>query len=653
MTTENDREPRSRNLKVTVATERELDVRHMAIEEGISRLFQIDLTVLSLDASLDFDAIVGRPAGFSMEWAPGQTRRWDGYCNRFEQVAAEPDGASTYKLRIVPALWFLTQRRNYRIFQQQTEPDIVLQILRDDWDIKPEVRLDRAVHKTRKYRVQYAESDFHFMCRILEDAGISFFFETIANRTTLVLTDSPHTATPIAPLPVAASSSRRAETVFCVADVRLRQRVRPGRYVMRDHDFRRSADFELGADAQAPGEGVEKKLERFHYAPGAFLFGTSPQGGTPVADDRGAARANNEEGIQVAERRLHAKRGDAVTCEFETTAHFLMPGVVMCMLDHPHADLGPDKGLLVVEGNIEGGHDEEWRHRCRAHLAETPYRPALATRKPRVHGTESATVVGPRGEDIHVDEFGRVRVQFHWDRYGTMDHNSGCWVHVSQPWAGAGYGRIDIPRVGQEVLVDFLNGDPDRPVIVGRVFTALQTAIYKLPENKTRSGWRSNSSPGGDGYNEIMFEDAAGQELFNIQAQKDLTKLVKNSEDVVIGNNRDELVKNDVTETIGQNKAVTVGVNQRTRVGATDTLHVGKRYEASISPSSRPAPTSITMTDEKIVLDTGAGATITLQGDEVIIKANRIRLEGERELVGKVSKGDLSLIGGPMVKVNC
>jgi type VI secretion system secreted protein VgrG len=190
--------------------------------------------------------------------------------------------------------------------------------------------------------------------------------------------------------------------------------------------------------------------------------------------------------------------------------------------------------------------------------ADQPYYPPVKTSKPKTQGVESATVVGPPGEEIHTDELGRVRVHFHWDRESKMDDNSSTWIHVNQPWGGAGYGGTNLPRVGQEVLVDFLGGDPDRPVIIGRVFTALQTTPYKLPDNKTQSGWKSNSTGNTGGYNELMFEDAQGKELVRMQAEKDYKGLIKNDASTHVGNNRSHTTVGNNTETVQKKENLTV-----------------------------------------------------------------------------------------------
>jgi type VI secretion system secreted protein VgrG len=677
-------------LGVTVASGDALDVRELHVEQQMNALFRVALVALSDNPSLDFDAVVGKEARFVMRTGlrhAEPTRFWSGIVSQLHQIRVEERGLSTYRLTIVPPLWLLTQRRNYRIFQQMSEPAIALSLL-GEWGIAPVVKLGGDYPK-RKYRVQYAESDYAFLCRMLEDAGISFYFEQGDLETRLVLSDAPqgNDARP----PIAFSDEPDRARGEYVTKVTLGKKVRPGRYTVRDHDYRRPATYPMIASAEARGAGVEQQLERYHYAPGAFLFASDKGEDTPFADDKGKVRADETVGAAVAERRLAAKRATGKTASFETNAFDLAPGVVTSILDHPHADLAPTRKLLVVAASLRGTSHGEWYVQCDTRSADAPFRPPVATKKPRIPGVESATVVGPEGEEIHTDEFGRVRVQFHWDRYGQRDDNSSCWMHVSQPWGGAGYGGVNLPRVGQEVLVDFLGGDPDRPVVTGRVYTNLEKVPYGLPANKTQSGWKSNSSPTTGGYNEIMFEDKAGGELVRVQAEKDLHKLVKNDEEVRIGrdrtkqvghddshtvgndrthqvgndetigvgNDQSKSVGNDETTSVGNNRSKSVGGNEdstigqdlsklvggnerevtsgnrsgmvggnrSTQVGGIDSLMVGDTHSLMISPAGEGGggATATVHKDGKIQSTTGK-ATITVDGGKVIIEAEDIVL---------------------------
>jgi type VI secretion system secreted protein VgrG len=573
-----------------VASGDALDVRQFAVQQRMSSLFEVTLVALSDNANIDFDAVVGQPASFQI--SNGVLAQWTGICKHIQQIAVEERGLSTYQITIVPTLWLTTQRRNHRMFQQLSELDIARKLLAE-WGIEPSIRIT-GIYRKRKYRVQYAESDFAFLCRMLEDAGISFYFDPSESETKLVLSDAPQSNEPRAADIPFRDHPTLADRVH-VTKVHIGQQVRPGRYTLRDHDARLPASYQLVASAEAPDVGVEGRLERFHYAPGAFLFGSDQGESTPFADDRGKTRTDQKEGGAVAKRRLEAKRATAKICSFETNAIDLAPGVVMSIIDHPRSELADGNALLIIESTHGGTSDGPWTHRCETRRADVAFRPPLATPKPKISGVESATVVGGAGEEIHTDEFGRVRVHFHWDRESGMDNHSSCWIHVSQAWGGAGYGGSNLPRVGQEVLVDFLGGDPDRPVITGRVYTNLQKVPYKLPENKTQSGWKSNSTNATGGYNEIMFEDAAGVELVRMQAEKDLNKLVKHDEEVTIGHDRTKLVKHDDDLTVGNDRAkvvkhdeeVTIGHDRTKLVKNDDDLTVGNNRSKLVQMNER------------------------------------------------------------------
>ena len=601
----------SRNLSVTVASGDSLDVREFHVHQALSALFDVTLTVVSENPDIDFESVAGKEASFTLHLLPSPQnpaaapRTWTGLAAELHQIRVQPHGLSTYLLRIVPTLWLTTQRRNHRIFQMKTELDIAVQLL-TEWGIEHELKIS-GKYKTRKYRVQYGESDYVFFSRMLEDAGITFYFDDGK----LVLSDAPQTNDLRAPPIAFRDEPTDAFDREHVTAVRIGRRVRPGKYTMRDVDYRRPATYQLMSSAAEPA-GVEEKLERFHYTPGAFLFDSDKGEATPFADDRGRHRTDEGEAQKLAKKRLAARRVDALTSAFATNVLDLAPGVVMSVLDHPHRALADGKRQLVTASQIDGTHDAEWSHHVEVRSAADPYYPELVTPKPKVHGAETAVVVGPAGEEIHTDEFGRARVQFHWDREGKMDEASSCWIPVSQPWGGAGYGGSNLPRIGQEVLIDFLGGDPDRPMIVGRVYTNLQKTPYSLPGNKTQSGWKTNSSPTSGGYNEIMFEDSAGNELVRMQAEKDLHKLVKNDQQTQVGNDRSTAIGNDESLVVGNdaakqvvnNLSEVVGMNRSRQVGANETVQIGEKIEIVCGKSgfSMDKDGNIVLTGVKITI---------------------------------------------------
>jgi type VI secretion system secreted protein VgrG len=667
---------RDTRFSLDLASGDALEVRAVTVREQISTLFSVSLTAVAANPDLDFEAVIARPARLAIQagLAGGvRTRVWTGLCRSVKEIAVEESGLSTYEMEIVPTLWLLGQRRNHRMFQRLSDVDIALALL-GEWGIEPVQQLAGS-YKKRKYRVQYGESDLAFLSRLLSDAGVSFTFDDSSGETRLVLSDAPERSPLRAPrIPF---YDRPGDTdAEHVTKVRAERQVRPGRYTLRDHDYRRPPSYKLLASAAAEA-GVEQQLERFHYVPGAFLFESDRGDPTPAADDRGRFRTDESEAAAMAQRRLDADRSEAFTCTFETNAVDLSPGVVFSMLRHPRRDLGDDRRLLVVKSSLHAEVGRALHVETEARSAAVTYRPPLVTPKPTTHGVESATVVGPPGEEIHTDEFGRVRVHFHWDRESRMDEKSSCWIHVSQPWGGTGYGGMNLPRIGQEVLVDFLGGDPDRPVIVGRLYTNLQKVPYPLPANKTQSGWRSNSTNQTGGYNEMMFEDASGQELVRMQAEKDMHKLVKNDEEHTVGRDRTRQVNRDEAVTIGshrtkqvgktervsvgQHQNITVGVNRVAQIGNNDTTIVGHQHVVMIAPPGEAFNTSdasTVMTSKKIVLGTGGGATITMEGDSIAVSCKNVTfavgedfiLDATNVFLHGTAKADLASDGNVTVR---
>ena len=539
----------------------DLRVRRFLTHEAMNEPFTADVWAVADDPSIALEPIAGKPASLVIvtgdkNGVEGRRRTFSGICRHAELVKAEPTGVSTYRFHLTAHLWLLTQRRGHRIYQHKTPQEIVTQLL-GEWRIPATWTLRRTYRKLL-YKVQYGETDFDFVRRILEEAGIAFAYVQGASGMELVLSDVFQELGPRGgpPIPYVDNPGEVAGDWFreYVKHVHVAHGVRPGKRTDRDYDFRRPdhALFGKAPDAPAP----ENLYERYSYTPGGFLVETAGPGGAPQ-DDKATARHDDGEGTARATRELEAERAHKLEVSFSSNVLDLWPGVLFHVDRHPHPDLPPERKLLLLSFVTEGTPDEEWNMRGLAVFADVPYRPPLVTPRP-VARLQSALVTGPAGQEIHTDEHGRVRVQFPWDREGKEDESSTPWIRTSQGWAGQGYGMLNLPRIGQEVLVDFLQGDPEQPVIVSRVFNAQRPAPYTTPDFKTRSGWKSDSSPDGHGYNEIHLEDEKGQELVNVQAEKNLRHLVKNDEFITVGRNRDKVVeKNEIETTRGSRTEVT------------------------------------------------------------------------------------------------
>ncbi len=653
------------SLELSFASKEDsLDVRHFAVREEISKLFDVAVLARSPHDEIDLESIVGQGAGFALEVAGEsltRTRTWTGICSHMELVQVEPTGLSTYFIKIVPALWRTTLRSNNRIFQHLTIPDIVQKVLAE-WQIQPELRLG-AQYLKHEYRVQYGETDFAFVSRLLEEAGIAYFFSQSGAQSVLVLSDQPTQGEARPPL-VYVDKVTDVLLMELVTKVSLTQRVKPGRVTVRDFDFRNRLDYQLFASAQAP-VASEVPYELYDYEPGAFWYEPGQGGDTPVADNQGVARTSEKEGAKRVGRDLDGARRARRRVGFEANVVDLSPGTLMTIEAHPRNDITGQK-ILVIESSIEGGPGVDWVIKGESVYTDVTYRPERRTPRPRIHGVQSAVIVGPAGEEIYVDEFGRVRVQFHWDREGVYNDKSSCWMRVNQGWAGAGYGFLNLPRVGQEVLVEFFEGDPDRPVVTGRVFSQTRRVLYNLPENKTKSGWKSESSPGAGGFNELSFEDAAGREEIHIQAQKDFTELVKHDQSSTVLNNRSASITANDSTTVGQNQSFAVDQNQSHTIGASQLNDVGQSRISTIAHADTidagdtisgtvgPLGVGYAFNKDQTITFTNKVASISFQKDGI-----QLALQAQGDLVItadgtlRLSGGQVFIDGTPNVYVNC
>lgn len=558
--------------------ERSLDARRVVANEALSALFRVSVWARSPNPSLDLSSLVGRAATVTVQSpvvdALAPRRSWSGLCSVVEQVSVEPTGLSMYRLELVPTLWRATQRSGIRIFQHLSIPDLVAKLL-TEWQITPAWEIDRGRYPKLEFKVQYGETDFSFICRLLEEAGITFLFEEREGESTLVLTDAPHTRTRrLTPLPYFQNASRSGKTEH-VQELTLGKDLRSDSLVLFDYDFRRARALR----AEALQVVDHDSAEQARYQPGAFLAELGAAGNTPAADDKGIARYDDGYGRGRASRLLAGVRHGHAAITMTTNAIDLRAGNIFAVARHAHADVEGKEWLstdYALEASVE---EEDFRLSVRALPAEVPYLPATVTKKPSIHGVQSAVVVGRTGgeyaEEIHVDEFGRVRVQFPWDREAEANDGASCWVRVNQGWAGRGYGMIQLPRVGQEVLITFLGGDPDQPLVTGRLFDSLNPVPYKLPENKTVSAYRSNSSPQeARGFNEIRVEDKKGKELLFFTAEKDQRVLVKHDETHTVLQDRSKGIGHHETDTTGVNRTEVTGMNRSELVAQRRMTHV-------------------------------------------------------------------------------
>jgi type VI secretion system secreted protein VgrG len=563
------------NREVNIQTplgEDVLVLSNMSMTEELGRLFSIDVELLSAEENINFDDLLGQNVTITLDLIDDNVRYFNGYISHFAQTANR--GAyAVYQATIRPWLWFLTRTSDCRIFQEQTVPEIINAVFSDLGYTDIEEKLSNT-YPTWTYCVQYRESDFNFVSRLMEQEGIYYYFKHFENKHILVISDSYASHEPliygdqITFYPEDGSAVREEE--HC-SSWHIGKQIQSGKYVLNDFDFKRpKANLEVNAAISR--QHSVSDYEIYDY-PGEYI--------------------KTDEGDNYVQSRIEELHTQFAQAQGQGSVRRFKTGDLFSLNEYSRDDQNREYLIVSVTHNIQSDAFESTDSRNNGMLysnhfscidSQTPFRPARLTPKPIVQGTQTAIVVGPSGEEIYTDEHAQVKVQFHWDRYGKFDENSSCWIRVSQLWAGKNWGGIHIPRIGQEVIVDFLEGDPDRPIIVGRVYNGEQVPPYGLPANKTQSGIKSRSSKGGSGanFNEIRMEDKKGKEQVYIHAEKNQDNIVENDETTFVGHDRTEKVGNDETISIGHDRTEDVGNHETIKIGVNRTESVGKNEKITI-----------------------------------------------------------------------
>jgi len=594
----------------------------MIAREAVSELFEFQLTVVGEDEDLDLYSLLGECVRVEFDLTrPGAMRYFSGYVTEFTFSGYRGNYAE-FKLTLRPWLWFLTRSTNNRIFQDKTVPEIVDEICQEHGftDIANSLS---GTYDQREFCVQFRESDFDFISRLMEEEGIYYFFKHEETKHELVMADSisAHECFEHYDLvPWYSPQSQSHGGREHLNQWKMTRGVRSGTVSLLDFDFEKPRAV-LDTLSGAPKPHSNASFERYEY-PGRYS--TTDKGNSFATIRREEDQARHERIFSGG------------------TVRGMKPGFLFTLELYPRSDQNRQYLLLEVTHQIQQGDydstssssssDQSLSYNCSlmAMPAAEAFRPRRKTPKPRMHGPQTAVVVGGSGDEIHTNQYGQVRVQFHWDRIGQSDQNSSCWVRVSQAWAGNRWGSQFIPRVGHEVIVDFLEGDPDRPMITGSVYNASNMPPYSLPENATQSGIKSRSSKSGtnDNFNEIRFEDKKGDEELYIHAEKNMTTKVENNDDITVDMNRTENVGCDETvnvgrhrtHTVGSNDSLDVSLNQDTTVGVNRNLTVGGNESRTIAGNSTESIAgSWTNT-------TVAGITITSPAPINITSASAINL---------------------------
>ncbi|RSZ56969.1 type VI secretion system tip protein VgrG [Massilia atriviolacea] len=495
---------------------------------SLSEQYVFQLNLLSKNASIDLQDLMGKNVSVGIQQADGSEHFINGYVNSFGFTHSD-GGFAFYHAEIVPWFTYLKRRVNSRIFQDDTVLGVLDKIFKGDYSglATYEFRTSGA-YKPENYIVQYDETDEHFTSRLMEKYGLFYYFEHSASGHVMVISDDSCNAGFCPPqeahAQVAFNGGNRTQDKDSVTAFTAERMLQSTKLALNTFDFKAPNSIQYVEQPTVAVQGDVPSMEIYDGNP-AFAY------------------KNKADGKREARQRMEVLEWQAKIFHGASDCRGLIAGHSFKLLEHHWFDAadGTDNDFLVLSvqynarnNYFQRGMSDVYRNTFSAIRRKIPYRPRRAHRAPQMPGPQTATVVGPKGTEIHTDEFGRIKVQFHWDRYGRRDERSSCWIRVSQPWAGQGWGTISIPRIGQEVIIDYLEGDPDRPVCTGRLFNADQPVPYALPDAAHMMGFKSRSTPGGGGFSEMVIHDSKGKELINIHSQKDMVTTVQNNQDNIV-----------------------------------------------------------------------------------------------------------------------
>ncbi|WP_326429164.1 type VI secretion system tip protein VgrG [Stutzerimonas frequens] len=586
--------------------------------EAISQPYRFDLELVCERPDLDLESLLHRPAFLAI--APDGS----GIHGLVHQAAQGESGKrlTRYRLTLVPQLAYLAHRTNQRIFQHLTVPQIIAQVLEEHGIQADAYRfgLGPVVYPPREYCVQYDETDLHFIQRLCEEEGIHYHFQHSTAGHVLVFGDD-QTVFPRLTATAYQQDSGLVADQPVIKRFGLRLETRTSRVTRRDYDFEKPR---LSMEAAFHSD-FQPDLEDYDY-PGRFT--------------------ERARGKHLSQRALERHRHDYELADGESDQPRLVSGHFLPLGEHPRSDwnqlwlltevLHEGKQPQVLEESVTShvdsgdGFVQGYRNHFTATPWDIPFRPALRHPKPKVLGSQTAVVTGPAGEEIHCDEYGRVKVQFHWDRHGQADDKTSCWLRVSSSWAGDRYGGIAIPRVGMEVLVTFLEGDPDQPLVTGCLYHKEHQVPYDLPANKTRTVFKTLSSPGGAGYNELRIEDRKGQEQIYIHAQRDWDENIEHDQKIRVGHERHDTVEANSYSEFRAEEHRTTHADRKTEIRANDHLTVGNSQHLKIGASQFiEAGNEIHYyAGSKVVIDAGMELTASGGGSFLKLDPSGVTLSG-------------------------
>ena len=622
----------------------ELLLRKAKVHEELGRPFSIDIELISDDEDISLDDLLGQNVTIRLE-TDEESRFFNGIITEFFQKE-NIDRNACYGAVIRPWFWLLTLSENCRVFQEKAYPDIIKEVF-DELGFSDYEDQLTGTYTPQEYVVQYNESDFNFVSRIMEQEGIYYYFSHTDGKHSLVMIDDCSVLPDIGEVPYNDVEEGGYEVdVEGIKKWTNYRKLRTGGISLTDFDFI-TPSKSLAAVTADPKTDSLSTLQKFSY-PGKY-----------------SERAKGTDYTKILMEKENVNY-DEKACEgnFRT----LFAGSQFTLIDH-HRDDQNDNYLITkftctlksdeFISSSNGENTELFTCKFTAIPTNVVYRPQQTATKPKITGPQTAMVVGKAGEEIWTDKYGRVKVLFHWDRIGEGDEKSSCWIRVSQSWAGKGWGSMQIPRIGQEVLVDFLHGDPDQPIIIGSVYNGSNMPPYELPTNATMSGLKSRSSKGGGGFNEFRMEDKKGEEQIFIQGEKDQEINIKNDCLETIGNDRHLIIKNDQIELVENNRNEEVKADHIEKIGKDRKLTIIGKEEKSVDSTLSLTVTgdvtevfkanhSMKVTDDSTVKGTNISIEAT---DKITIKVGGSSIEIESGGIKIVSSGDIELDAGGNIDV--
>lgn len=658
-----------RSLSITTPLGRDaLLLTKFSGREAISELFEFQLELIAENkTTVPFERLLGQPVAIrlSMDDQATVVRHINGICCRISQGERD-EHFTSYRMSVVPALWFLTRRVQSRIFQRLNVPTILENVLAG-LDLAMEVQ---GTFHPRDYCAQYQESDFAFASRLMQEEGIFYFFKHNERGHTLVLANTPSSHKDLAaPNPLifeeVLGGMREEPRILSWSK---RQELRSGKVTLWDHCFELphkhlDADkviqesVEVGQVTQKLKIGQNDKLEIYEY-PGAYAqrFDGINKGG---GEQSGEIQKIFTDNVRTAQIRMRQEAMPGLVLEGKSNCRHLVPGSKFTLERHFDADgqyvLTSVEHDASLEGDYRSGGVAEvkYTNEFTCIPAGLPYSPERRTPRPVVTGPQTAVVVGPAGEEIFTDKYGRVKVQFHWDRQGVNNVDSSCWIRVAQLWAGRRWGASFWPRVGQEVVVAFEHGDPDRPIIIGSVYNADQMPPYlgqgpdnKHPNDNKVSGIKSNTTPGGQGFNELRFDDTKEKQQIFLHAERDEDIRVKNDCREFIGANR-HMIVGQASKTPG-NQHEHVQGNKHLKVVGDQSEQIGGNFELLVGGEKGGNMDVVVKKDRKERVEKDSHATIKGNRMEKVGGDESLTVDGNR--MEKVAKADSLSIGGNLTE---